>query len=167
MSRWARPASPQIANDRETLVDDRVVHGRLVDLGGAVEELGDHQVLPLRGELHHAVGLGAGQAGALHQRQRVVLLLHEPPHGVERLLVLEPAVQQGAAELVGAVGAQVAPGIQLGEQPPVPVALDLDAQGVEPAEPSNPNGWTSSTMTPSWSWRPRRIASPRRPPTSR
>src|SRR4029450_9619809 len=82
------------------------------------------------GELRDTVGLGAGQPGPLHQRQRVVLLLHQPLDGVERLLVLQLPVQQRPTELVGAVGAQVAAGVQLAEDiagVPGP-ALDLDPQ---------------------------------------
>ena len=87
-----------------------------------VEELGDEQVLPFGGELHEAVGPRCGQAGEVQLVQRVVLLLHQPPHRVEGLLVLQPAVQQLPAELVPAVGTQVAAGVELAEQPGARVA---------------------------------------------
>jgi hypothetical protein len=119
---------PQLADDHQALVDDRVIHRRLADLGGPVEELAHHQVLALWGELHDAIRLWAGYPGALHQRQGVVLLLDKPTHGVERLLVLQPPIQQGPAELVPAVGPQVAASVQLGEQPGVLLPLDLDTQ---------------------------------------
>ena len=39
--------------------------------------------------------------------------------------------------------------------------------GVEPPDPARPTGLISTTVRPSWSWTAWRIASPRRPPTSR
>jgi hypothetical protein len=63
-----------------------------------------------------------------HQPQGVVLLLDQPPHAVERLLILQPPVQQLPAELVPAVGAQVALGVQLAEQPPGRFTLDGDLE---------------------------------------
>jgi len=60
--------------------------------------------------------------------QGVVLLLDQPAHGVERLFVLQAAVEQLPAQLVPAVGAQVAAGVQLAEQDGRRVAGDLDAQ---------------------------------------
>src|SRR4029077_1984833 len=68
------------------------------------------------GELDKAVRAGAGQPGVAHDAQRVVLLLHQPPHGIERFLVLQLAVKQLPAELVPAVGTQVAAGGELAEQ---------------------------------------------------
>ena len=70
--------------------------------------------------------------------QRVVLLLDQPPHGVERLLVLQPAIQQLPAQLVPAVRAQVALGIQLAEQLPGRIAADLDAQRGRAGRPGQP-----------------------------
>src|SRR3712207_7244376 len=63
-----------------------------------ISPLSPHDALPillaLRRELNEPVRRGAGQTGPLHQRQRVVLLLDQPPHRVERLLVLQPPVHQ-------------------------------------------------------------------------
>src|SRR4029450_11855017 len=102
------------------------------------EELGDQQVFAFGGELDHAVGSGAGQAGVAAQPQGVVLLLDQPPHGVERLFVLQPAVQQLAAQLVPAVGAQVTAGVQLAEQLSGRLPLDGDAQGGGAGRPREP-----------------------------
>ena len=116
---------PQPAHDQQALVDHRLVHLGLADLDSApVEELGDQQVLPLRGDLHDAVRLRHRQPGRLHQPQHVVLVLDQPADRVERLLVLQPAVEQGAAELVPAVRAQVGDRVELREQVRVRVALD-------------------------------------------
>ena len=123
-----QPGVPQLADDPQAVVDHLGVDLGLAQLGGAVEELGDQQVLPLGGELDEPERGRAGQPGPLHQRQRVVLLLDQPADGVERLLVLQPAVQQLPAQLVPAVRAQVAAGVQLAEQVGGRVALDGDAQ---------------------------------------
>jgi hypothetical protein len=117
---------PQPADDRQAVVDHLVVDLHLAELHRAGEELADQQILPLRGQLHEPERRRAGQPGPLHQRQRVVLLLDQPPHGVERLLVLQPPVQQLPAQLVPAVGAQVALGVQLTEQQPWRVARHGD-----------------------------------------
>jgi hypothetical protein len=87
-----QPGRPQLPDDRQAVVDHLVVDGGLAELGRPGEELGDQQVLALRGQLDDPVGPRGGQPGPLHQRQRVVLLLDEAPHGVEGLLVLQPAV---------------------------------------------------------------------------
>src|SRR4029077_12673032 len=50
-----QPCVPQLADHRQTVVDDRVVDVGFAELNGAVEELGDQQVFALRGELHEAV----------------------------------------------------------------------------------------------------------------
>ena len=63
MSRWARPASHSLRTMRRPSSMMRVVDLGLAELDGAVEELGDQQVLPLRGELDEAVRLRAGQPG--------------------------------------------------------------------------------------------------------
>ena len=60
MSRWARPV-PQLADDAEAVVDHLGVDLGLAQFGGAVEELGDQQILPFRGELDHAVGSRPGR----------------------------------------------------------------------------------------------------------
>jgi hypothetical protein len=100
-----QPGVPQLADDAEAVVDDALVDLGLAQLGGAGEELGDQQVLPLRGELDDPVGSRGGQPGQVELVQGVVLLLDQPPHGVERLLVLQPPVEQLPAELVPTVGA--------------------------------------------------------------
>ena len=60
--------------------------------------------------------LAPGHAGVADDPQRVVLLLDQPAHGVERLLVLQPPVQQLSTELVPAVRAQVGARVELAEQ---------------------------------------------------
>jgi hypothetical protein len=117
---------PQLPDDVEPLVDDVVVHLGVSDLHGAVEHLGHEQVLALRGDLDDPVRLRYRQAGVAHDPQHVVLVLHQPTHGVERLLVLQPAVQQGATELVPTVGAHVAHRVQLREQVTPRLARDRD-----------------------------------------
>jgi hypothetical protein len=119
---------PQLADDAQALVDDLLVHLGLAELLGAVEELEGDQVLALRGQLDDPVGGRRGQAGVAQQPQRIVLLLHQPADAVEGLLVLQPAVEQLPAQLVPAVRAQVAAGVQLAEQDRGRVALDLDPQ---------------------------------------
>ena len=105
---------------------------------------------------------GAGQPGPLHQGQRVVLLLDQPLDGVERLLVLQAAVQQRPAELVGAVGTEVAAGVQLAEDIAggAGLVLDLDPQRGGAGRPDSPNGSTSSASARAG--RPRPGGSPRR-----
>ena len=115
----------------------------VVDLGLAqlhrpVEELGDQQILPFRGELDEPERGWAGQPGQVQLVQRVVLLLDQPPHRVERLLVLQPPVQQLPAQLVPAVRTQVALGVQLAEQDRPRVALDLDPQRGRAGRPGQP-----------------------------
>ena len=107
---------PQLADDAEALVDDRLVHLGLAELLGFVEELEGDQVLALGGELDDPVGRRRGQAGVAQQPQRIVLLLDQPADGVEGLLVLQAAVQQLPAQLVPPVRAQMAAGVQLAEQ---------------------------------------------------
>src|SRR4029077_8846703 len=80
------------------------------------EELGEQQVLPVRREFHEAVRLRARQPGGLAQAQRIVLLLDQAADASERLLILEPAIQQLPAELVPAVRAHVRTRIELAEQ---------------------------------------------------
>jgi hypothetical protein len=123
-----QPGRPQPPDDGEAVVDHPVVDLGLAELDGLDEELGDQQVLTFRGELDHAVGPWRGQPGQVQLLQGVVLLLDQPAHGVERLLVLQAPIQQLPAQLVPAVGPQVAAGVQLAEQPGVGVALDGDAQ---------------------------------------
>jgi len=129
---------PQPPDDSQAVVNDALVDLGLAQLGGAVEELGDQQVLPLRGELHEPVGPGSGEPGVAAEPQRVVLLLDQPPHGVERLLVLQAPIEQLPAQLVPAVGAQVAAGVQLGEQVAGRVALQGDPQRGRPGGAGQP-----------------------------
>ena len=95
----------------------------VADLLGAVEELGDEQVLALGRHLDDAVGRRGRDADVLQQPQRVVLVLDQPAHRLEGRLVLEAAVEDRAAELVPAVGAHVAHGVELPEQLGVGIAL--------------------------------------------
>jgi hypothetical protein len=88
-----QPGVPQLADDFEAVVDDRIAYLGLAQLGGAVEELGDQQVLPLRCQLHEAIWRRGRQSGITQYPQRVVLLLHQPPDGMKRLLVLQAAVE--------------------------------------------------------------------------
>jgi hypothetical protein len=124
-----QPGVPELADDAEAVVDDALVDLGLAQLGGAGKEFGDQQVFAFRGELDEPERGWAGEPGGVQLVQGVVLLLDQPPHGVERLLVFQAAVQQLAAELVPAVRAQVALGVQLAEQDGRRVALDRDPQG--------------------------------------
>jgi hypothetical protein len=72
-----------------------------------------------------------------------------------------------AGELVPAVGPQVAAGVQLAEQLPGRVALDRDPQRGRAGRAGQPERRDLGHLDPSWSSRPRRMASPRAPPTSR
>ena len=69
------------------------------------------------------------------RRSGVVLVLDEPAHGLERRLVLEPAVEDGPAELVPAVGPDVVHRVELGEQVRVGVAGDAEPQRGRAARP--------------------------------
>src|SRR4029453_10816199 len=100
----------------------------LAEFLGVVEELEGDQILALGGDLDNAERLRAADPGPVEEPQGVVLLLDEAADGVERLLVLQAAVEQGPAQLVPAVRAQVAAGVQLGEQPGLGLALDPDPQ---------------------------------------
>jgi hypothetical protein len=100
-----QPGVPQPADDAKAVVDHLGVDLGLAQLGRPGEELGDQQVLPLRGELDDPVGSRGGQPSQVQLLERVVLLLDQPAHGVEGLLVLQAAVEQLPAQLVPAVGA--------------------------------------------------------------
>ena len=80
-------------------------------------------------------GAGTAMPTWLQPQQRVVLVLHKAAYRLEGCLVLQRAVQDGAAQLVGAVGAHVAFGVQLGEQ----VTLGLRRRWRRPAAAA---GWT-------------------------
>ena len=64
-----QPGLPELADDLEAVVDDLVVDLGLAELGGAVEELGDQQVLAFGGELDHPVGSGVGRPASRHSRR--------------------------------------------------------------------------------------------------
>jgi hypothetical protein len=89
------PGVPQLADQRQPLVDDRVIDLGLADFGGAGEELGDEQVLTLGGDLDDAVGPGRADPGFSQQVQRVVLVFGQAPHRLEGGFVLQGAVQDG------------------------------------------------------------------------
>ena len=91
-------------------------------------ELGDQHVLTLGGDLHDAVRLSRADPDVLQQAQGIVLVGDQAPHRLERRLVLQGAVQDGPPQLVPAVGADVALGIELGEQELIRAALDPQPQ---------------------------------------
>ena len=117
MSRWAMPvshslrmrASPSSMTPSSTSASPSSVESSKNSVTSTYSRSGDSSTKPY--------GRGDGQAGDVQLEQRVVLLLHQAAYRVEGSFVLEPAVQQFATELVPAVGAQMAAGVQLGEQP--------------------------------------------------
>ena len=111
------------------------------DLGRAVEEFGDEQVFALGGELDDARGSGGRDPGVPHQAERVVLVLDQPPHRLERRFVLEPSVEDGAAGLVPAVGTHVVHRVQLPEQVRVRITRDVNAQRGGPARTCETDGF--------------------------
>ena len=111
-----QPRVPHPADDQQPVVNDRIAGVGVTQLHRTGEELGEQQVLPVRREFHKAVRLRARQPGGPAQAQRIVLLLDQPPDALERLLILEPAIQQLPAGLVPAVRAHVRTRIQLAEQ---------------------------------------------------
>ena len=122
------PGVPELADEREALVDDLVVDLGVADLLRVVEELGDEQVLARRRELDDAVRLRGRDAGVAHDAQRVVLVLDQARDRLEGRFVLEPSVEDRATELVPAVGAHVAHRVELPEEVGVGIAGDADAQ---------------------------------------
>ena len=117
MSRWAMPASHRSRMTRSPSSISASFDLGLAQLDRALEELGDQHVLALGRELDEPEGVAAGYARRVpHDAEGVVLLLHELAHGVERLLVLEAAVEELTAELVPTVRPQVRPRIELAEQ---------------------------------------------------
>ena len=102
-------------------------------------------------------------------RKRVVLVLHEPAHRLERRFVLEPAVEQACAR--ACTSGRPARGssrraCRRGRCRGRPATRMRS--GVEPPEPASPTGSISTTVEAELVLRSRvRIASPRRPPTSR
>ena len=83
------PGVPQLADQPQPLVDHLVADVGLADLDSIFEELGDQQVLTLGRDLHNAVGPGRTYPDVLQQAQGVVLVLDQPPHRLERVLVLQ------------------------------------------------------------------------------
>ena len=131
---------PQDPDEMERLVDERLVDLCVAELDRALEELGHQHVLPLGRELDEAVRLGAGRARFADDAQRVVLLLDQPTHGVERLLVLQPPVQQLPTELVPAVRAQVGARVELAEQVRRRRAFHPEAQRRRAGRLAQPHG---------------------------
>ena len=119
---------PELAHDGQRLVDHVVVDLGHTELLGAVEELGDEQVLALGSELDDAVRRGRRDAGVAEHPGRVVLVLDEAAHALERPFVLQAAVQDRAAELVPAVGPHMAHRIELPEEVSIRGAGDLQPQ---------------------------------------
>ena len=117
---------PELADQLKPLGDHLIADIGVADLDGAVEELGDDHVLALGGDLHDPVRPGRADPGVAQQAQRVVLVFGQPPHGLEGMLVFQRAVENGPRQLVPAVGAHVALGVQLGED--VLVRPSFDAQ---------------------------------------
>ena len=89
---------PQLADDPQAVVDHLGVDLGLAELGGAGEELGDQQVLPLGSELDEPEGRRVGL------RPDPSATARSPPadeaaDGVEWLLVLQAAVQRSRPSL--------------------------------------------------------------------
>ena len=143
------PGVPQLADHQQPLVDHRVVDVGFADFDGAGVELGDQHVLTLGGDLHDAVRPGRADPDVLQQAQGIVLVGDQLPHRLEGNLVLQGAVQDGPPQLVPAVGADVALGVQLGEQELIGPPSTRSRSGVEPAEDSSPTGLISVTVSPS------------------
>ena len=122
------PGVPQGADQLQSLVDHRVVDVGFADFDGAGMEFGDQHVLALGRDLHDAVRPGRADPDVLQQAQGIVLVLDQAPHGLEGVLVLQGAVQDGPPQLVPAVGADVALGVELGEHELLRAAFDPQPQ---------------------------------------
>jgi hypothetical protein len=85
------------------------------ELGRPGKELGEQQVLPLRGELDEAERFRAREPGVPAEPQCVVLLLHQAADALERLLIFQTAVPQLPAEFVPGVRVYVRTRIELAE----------------------------------------------------
>ena len=131
---------PQLADESEPFVDDLVVDLGVADLLGAVEELGDEQVLAVGGQLDDAHRSRRRQSGVAEQAHRVVLVLDQLAHRLERPLVLEVAVEDRPPELVPAVGADVVHRVELPEQVRVGIAGDPQPQWCRSAGTGQPDG---------------------------
>ena len=101
------PGIPQTPDHRHALVDDVVVDLGLGDLSRPLEELGDDEVLALGRQLDDADRRRRRDTGIADDAQRVVLLLRQPTHRLERGLVLESPIEDRSERLVPAVGAHV------------------------------------------------------------
>src|SRR5438552_6961805 len=132
---------PQAPYHLKPLVDDLVINRDVADLLSTIEELRHQQVFALRCDLDDSVRLGYGEPRGVHEPEEVVLVLHQPANGVERLLVLQPAVHQGPTELVPTVGSDVRRGVQLAEDVRVRVALELHAKRRRAARSFEPEGF--------------------------
>ena len=133
------PGVPQPAYECEALVDDLVVDLGVADLDRAIEELGDEHVLTLRRQLDDSQRRRRRDTGIAHDPERVVLVLDQPPDGLERGLVLEPAVEDGAPGLVPAVGADVVHRVELPEDVRVGVAGEPQQQRGRSARSGEPD----------------------------
>ena len=122
------PGVPQRADHHQPLVDHLVVDVGLADFDGTGVEFGDQHVLTLGRDLHDAVRPGRADPDVLQQAQGVVLVGDQAPHRLKGRLVLQGAVQDGPPQLVPAVGADVALGVQLGEQEFIRAAFDPQPQ---------------------------------------
>ena len=118
------PGVPQPADQQQPLVDHAVVDIGVAYLDRIFEELGDQHVLALGGDLHDPVRLRRADPDIAQEPQHVVLVLGQPTDRLEGLLVFQGAVLDGAPDLVPAVGADVALGVQLREQVLIGATLD-------------------------------------------
>ena len=139
---------PELAHQREALVDDGVVDLGVPERLGAREELGGQEVLAVGRELHGAVGLRHAEPVVIEQPQGVVLVVDQASHRAERSLVLQLPVHDRAADPVPAVRAEVARGEDLAEESATRPSVVI-SNGVDPPEPSSPNALTSVTSIPS------------------
>ena len=157
---------PQPADHRQPFVDDAFIDVGIPDLLGTLEELHEDHVLALGLDLDDAARRRHGEALVAEQAQRVVLVLHEAPDGLEPGLVLEGAVQDGSRQLVPTVGAHVTLRVELREEIRVRVALDLQPERCRASRPGEPDRIDLQHREPEL-LSDRLIASPRRPVTSR
>ncbi len=98
------------------------------------------QVLPVGGQLDDAHRPCRRQSGVAEQAHRVVLVLDQLAHRLERPFVLEVAVEDRPAQLVPAVGADMVHRVELPEQVRVGIAGDPQPQRGRPAGTGEPDG---------------------------
>ena len=110
------PGIPQFADQVQPIVDDTVVHDRVVDLLRAFEELGDEKVFAFGCELNDAVRVRGRDPGIAHEAECVVLVLDEPAYRLKRRFVFQSSIADRAPELVPAVRAHVVHRVELSEQ---------------------------------------------------